>query len=205
MKKGKNFSVFRFFCRNFFAGIPVLLLTLTAFSRIIEEMKNGGMKIWILRIALTLACLFAFAWIFSNSLQTGEESSSQSVAVVDTVQKIVGAIAPDSPIATATGEAYDRLHGQIRTVAHFCEFALLGVLLVWCYRSYTRDKAFAFLPVALVLLTPLVDECLQTLVGGRGAELFDVFVDSLGGISGCAFAGIVLFLIWCIRRKREGK
>ena len=43
------------------------------------------------------------------------------------------------------------------------------------------------------------------LPGGRGAELFDVLVDSLGGISGCAFAGIVLFLIWCIRRKREGK
>ena len=168
-------------------------------------MNKNGVKIWILRITLTLACLLVFAWIFSNSLQTGEESSSQSVAVVDAVQRVVKVFAPNSSIANATGEAYAKLHEDIRVLAHFCEFALLGALLVWCYRSYTSDKAFAFLPVVIVLLTPIVDECLQTTTLGRGAELFDVFVDSLGGICGCAFAFITILIAWIIRKSKERK
>ena len=161
-------------------------------------------KIWILRISLTLACLATFAWIFSNSLQTGEQSSSQSSSVVDTVQRVAAVFAPNSFIATATGEAYERLHEQVRIVAHFCEFALLGALLVWCYRAYTDDKAFAFLPVALVLLTPIVDECLQMATVGRSAEIFDVFVDSLGGICGCIVAGITLMIgFWIGKRRRK--
>lgn len=170
------------------------------------EAKNEKQwKIWFFRLLSTLLCLLVFAWIFSNSLQTGEVSGARSEAVTDALQGAVGAISPDSPIATAQGEAYESLHNFVRDLAHFSEFALLGALLVWCYLSYTRSKAFAFLPVALVWFTPLVDEYLQSFVDGRGAELADVLVDTCGGFCGAAIAFLIFLtgLLFSKIKKRK--
>ena len=174
-----------------------------------EKYRGNKWKIYALRTFLTLLCAFVIAWIFSNSLQTGEQSSSQSSAVTDTVQDVASVIAPDSSVATATGEDYDKLHMDIRTLAHFCEFVALGGLLVFCYASYTRRKSFFFIPVWLVLFVPLIDECLQTFTLSRTAELTDVFTDTIGGFTGMILAMCALvvggWLLRCLRKKRKGK
>lgn len=165
--------------------------------------KNG--KIWVLRIVLTIACIFAFAWIFSNSLKTGEQSSAQSHAVTKAVQDTAKVVAPSSKVATATGEDYDILHSLIRSIAHFSEFAVLGALLAWCYLSYTRQKAFFVLPIGLIVLTPIVDETLQISTGGRGAEMKDIFLDTAGGLLGALCAVVLVWLVFalCQRRRRK--
>ena len=61
-------------------------------------------KIYLVRVLLTLACVLLLAFIFGNSLTEGDDSSKQSAGVVKAVQKIVGVFAPNSWIATATGE-----------------------------------------------------------------------------------------------------
>ena len=86
------------------------------------------------------------------------------------------------------GEAYDKLHWIVRTAAHFSEFALLGALFCWCYRAYTRDKTFLFLPVGLLVLVPIVDEFLQRSSAGRVADIADMLVDTAGGLCGFSFA-----------------
>ncbi len=156
----------------------------------------------VLRAVLTALCVFVYAWIFSNSAKTGTQSSSQSHTVTKAVQKFVGFFAPNSFIATAAGEDFERLHSGVRTAAHFCEFALLGALLVWCYLSYTQDKAFAFLPFALVVLTPVFDEAVQSFTGGRAAEIKDLLVDTAGGLAGCVFAFITVWIGVTIYKKR---
>ena len=169
-----------------------------------EKTKTTRGKI-ILRILLTALCALVYAWIFSNSAKTGAQSSTQSYTVTKTVQKVAGVIAPESAIATASGDALDRLHNAIRTLAHFYEFALLGALLVWCYFSYTKDKSFAFLPFALILLTPIFDETVQSFTSGRVAEIADLFVDTAGGLAGCLFAFITVFIGGWIGKKRRKK
>ena len=62
-------------------------------------------------------------------MQEGEQSAEKSSEVVKAVQKVAAFFDPNSAIATATGEAYDRLHAAVRNWAHFAEFALLGGLL----------------------------------------------------------------------------
>ncbi len=172
-----------------------------------EKTKVTRGKIF-LRIILTALCLLVYAWIFSNSAKTGAQSSTQSYTVIKTVQKVAEVIAPESAIATATGEALDKLHNVIRTLAHFYEFALLGALLTWCYFSYTLDKAFMFLPFTLVVLTPIFDEALQSFTSGRTAEVADLLVDTAGGLAGCVFALCTIligFLIYKKRRNRKEK
>lgn len=158
----------------------------------LKWIKKGEFWLWTLRIVLTAACVLILCFIFSNSLKTGEQSAAQSVAMVDTVQKVASVVAPNSSVATATGAAYDRLHEFIRAAAHFAEFALLGTLLFWCAASYALKKEILLLPLLGVLTVPMIDECLQYFVADRGAELKDVCMDIAGGVFG------LLFAVWTV-------
>lgn len=166
-------------------------------------MERTRAKTYWLRAALTAACLCLLAFIFGNSLASGDDSSAQSSVFVRAVQKLAGVFAPHSWVATATGEAYEKLHGIVRTSAHFCEFALLGALFTWCYRSYTDEKAYFFIVVCFLVLVPVVDEFLQTLTIGRAAEMKDVFTDTAGGFAGVLFAIITVAIASAIRKKRR--
>ena len=178
-----------------------------AYNRNMNEKSRPTIKRIVLRAVLTALCVFVYAWIFSNSAKTGTQSSSQSHTVTKAVQKFVGVFAPNSFIATAAGEDFERLHSAVRTAAHFCEFALLGALLVWCYLSYTQDIAFAFLPFALVVLTPIFDEAVQSFTGGRAAEVTDLLVDTAGGLAGGVFVLLAVWIGVAIYRKnaRNGR
>jgi VanZ family protein len=160
---------------------------------------------WILRISLTVLCVLAVGFILYNSLQPATQSAEQSSRVVALVQKAAAVIAPHSSIANATGQAYQRLHEVVRTLAHFVEYALLGALGGWCCLTYTVRKSYLPIPMAGVAVLSVLDECLQTLSAGRGAQFSDVLVDMIGGGCGLAFA---YFTVWAAvkiikRRKHE--
>ena len=164
-----------------------------AYNRRME--KINAKLLWTARILLTVACAFAVGFILYNSIQPAVESARQSSRAVEVVQEVVATFAPNSPIVTATGTAYDKLHAAVRTLAHFSEYALLGALAAWCYRSYTDKKIWLGVTCGGVALLAVFDECLQTFSAGRGAQFADVAVDVLGGGIGIAFA---LFTIWCV-------
>lgn len=164
---------------------------------------NRKWKIF-LRIFTTLYCVFVIVWIFSHSLQTGEVSSAQSSSVVEIVQTAAQKIAPNSWVATANGESYDLLHFIIRKLAHWSEFALFGFSLALCYAMWTEQKKFLFIPVALLILVPIADECLQLFVEARGAQIRDVCIDCFGGICGFALSTAVLWITYRISKKKGG-
>lgn len=168
-------------------------------TRLVEGVHRK--KIIFLRILLTLACLGFLAWIFSNSLQSGAESSLQSNKVMKIVQSVAAFVAPNSYIATATGEDYELIHAVVRTLAHFSEFAVLGVLVGCCYCSYTNKKLFVFLPFSFLVCVPLIDEFLQTLTEGRAAEISDILVDMAGACTGLILSLCVIWLIQRLYRK----
>jgi VanZ family protein len=167
-----------------------------------NEMKIKTDKIRIVwRVITTLACALMLLFIFSNSLQTAEASSKQSLAMVDTIQDVASVIAPQSPIATATGAEFDFLHACIRNIAHFLEYALLGSCAFGLFLSYSRGKRYAFFPVAFACLTAVFDEFTQTLSDGRAAEWTDFLVDSVGVLAGSVFALVVFFIGLLIVRR----
>lgn len=162
---------------------------------------------WILlaRVILTTLCVLCAVWIFSNSLRTGEQSVSQSSEVVDMVQDVASVVAPESFVATASGEDYDLLHSYIRNFAHFFEFLLLGALACGCYLSYTRKKRFLFIPLGGLALFPMIDEWLQTFVNGRGAEWKDVLLDMGGECIGFACVWLAFWLLCLIIDRKKKK
>ena len=160
------------------------------------------------QIVTTALCIAMLCFIFGNSLQSGEQSSAKSTAVTDSVQQAAQVVAPDSFVATATGEDYEKLHDIVRSLAHAIEFAAFGALLCFCYFSYTRRKKPLVIPLFLLFFVPLVDECIQSFMGGRAAELKDVVIDFGGGMLGFVGAVVILLIGLAICRsavKRQEK
>ncbi len=174
-----------------------------AYNSSMSEKKRENTIRFVLKILLPIACVAWIAFIFSNSLKTGAQSSAQSSTAVAVVQKVAQVVAPSSKIATATGEDYDILHAVVRKLAHFTEFAGLGALLCWCYFAYTSRYKWAWLPAVGVLLVPVIDELLQTLTNARACSVVDMCIDAGGGAVGLLLAWVVVLIIWKIWGKSK--
>ena len=89
---------------------------------------------------------------------------------------------------------------NIREVAHFCEFALLGAewSLCWWRPFFTGWRRW-LLPFSGPL-TAVADELLQLTADGRAFEYSDVLLDIAG--SACGFL-LLLGVVWLLQRRWE--
>lgn len=147
-------------------------------------------------IALIIATLI---FIFSNSLKSKEVSSLDSQKVGGIVSLI---FPPDTPLGAFIAE-------NIRKIAHFLEFGLLGFFTALYVSFYTRRRLlFGFMSLSFGLFAGLVDESLQY-ISLRGPSILDVWID-FGGFSAFALATYLLltliaFLVYRGEIKREEK
>jgi VanZ family protein len=136
-----------------------------------------------------LAILLILCFIFGNSLLSGEESGEMSASVLDVLHPV---IRPAAELFSRDPVTEDQLHHLVRKLAHFTEFAALGLcsaLLLWqCCRTL-RTPYFGYL-LFFTLMTAVCDEFLQSFTG-RGPSVRDVLIDFSG-----AFTGILL--LWLI-------
>lgn len=178
-----------------------------SYNRGMGKKERIKKEYWLgaLRGFLTLACIVMIAFIFANSLQASEKSVEKSSNVVKTVQKVAAFFDPNSKIANATGESYDRLHAVIRSLAHFAEFMMLGSLLCWCVFSYTFKKIFQIIPPCSVVIIGVLDEILQLFTSGRAFQVVDLLLDFSGGALGIGVAILTVWLGFVIYKKKKVK
>ena len=93
----------------------------------------------------------------------------------------------------------------LRKCAHFCEFALLAVL-VWRALRLTRSEPdsgwhtkTAVLALIIVVGYAITDEMHQRFVPSRVASPVDVLIDSMGALSGLA----LVWAFWRLRSRRR--
>lgn len=123
------------------------------------------------------------AFIWGNSLMTAEISRALSTFVKD----VLAWIFP----ATDSGDSGEG-HHLLRKLAHFTEFACLGMLLSWLIRMLRTTKwEYYVLPLLTGVLVACVDEIIQIFVPGRGPGILDVGIDTLG-----VTLGIVLITVY---------
>ena len=134
-----------------------------------------------LRLAMTLLVL-NLALIWGNSLLPGEVSGAISGFVRDLIALLL-------PGDGAPGQG----HGLLRKLAHFAEFASLGMILTWIMGMLSKP-----IPLALAcgFAAACVDETIQMFVPDRGPAFTDVLIDTAGVLTG-------LLLLLLIRRWRS--
>lgn len=146
-----------------------------------------------LRILSTALVLAALAFIFSNSLQSGDDSGRLSGFVTALVNGFLSALG----LPTLTEHV-------VRKLAHFLEFALLGFLLNNCVRTYTpRWTRSLPLPLLLGLLAAHADETLQLYSPDRTSSVVDVWIDFGGVCTGTLCSAALLLLLAALARRRK--
>lgn len=132
------------------------------------------------RLAWTCALVLWVAFMWGHSLANGDASSLESSHAVAILRPILNALG-------IVGQ--HEMTYAVRKTAHFCEYALMGILL-WQNGRVRRMDASRGSGwwVALALAIPVCDEFIQSFVPGRSSMVSDVVLDFCGACFGLLVA-----------------
>ena len=143
----------------------------------------------ILCVSLLIAIL---AFIWGNSAMPGEESGQFSGWVGQILCKLL----PFLNLNDGNGMYI------IRKLAHFSEFAALGMTFSWLFGMITdRPIRQWLLPLGCGVAVACIDETIQIFSPGRYSSIKDVTIDAAGVFTGI----ILLFLGYAIFKKLHHK
>ncbi len=128
----------------------------------------------VLRMMLITLILATLIFIFAQSLVPPEKSQESSDKVGDVLEEII-------PPDTKPGEF---VQNNVRKLAHFFEFALLGAFVSLYVIIYLPSVKHALMSLPFGLVAAFLDESIQT-VSERGPLISDVWID-LGGFASAA-------------------
>ena len=151
------------------------------------------MKKYTRFIYLGLTVLW-LAFIFSNSLKSGDDSTRDSqffANILNGLLSLVG-VSPGDGVMTV-----------VRKGAHVTEFFLLGIFSGGFFtRSFKNIPGYWYKMVYIlftVLFAACIDEFIQMRIPERSSQITDVFIDFSGGI----IAAAVWYFLYRQREKRE--
>lgn len=121
------------------------------------------------RRVLTCLILLNIAFIWGNSAMNGVESEQVSGGLLEWLSGVLPFL------ATETG------HHILRKIAHFSEFACLGLLCAGRMRLSGAVKPWL---AGFGLAVACIDETIQIYVPGRASSLIDVWIDTSGFVTG---------------------
>ena len=132
-----------------------------------------------------VALILWIAFIWANSLVPGDVSSAESGFFLQLLRPLIEAVGTDD---------LELAHTVLRKIAHFSEYAALGVL---AWRALGPE---AFLHVVAVgIAVPCIDETIQRFIPGRVGALGDVAIDMAG------FATAIAICLIVSRHKKTGR
>ncbi len=159
------------------------------------------MKLNIIRTILIIALIGTFSTIFGFSNQDSKTSGGISQKVAEFVIKFIPSI--QQAERNQREEVIDRIESVIRKIAHFSIYTLVGFLLMSLMGTY-KIKEINQIGTSLIIgvIYASTDEIHQAFIPGRGPQITDVILDSLGVLTGIF---ISMLLIETIRRITKKK
>ena len=142
-------------------------------------------------LVVLLAFLLAFIWL--HSMVPAEDSAEES-------QRVGQLLTPFLELFVGEGNVTDHL---VRKLAHFCEYGALGVVL-GALVLVRRGKLFQWSYALLcALAVAVIDESIQLLADGRGAQVQDVLLDTAGSLTGLLAVWLIAALVRRLRRRNK--
>lgn len=142
------------------------------------------------RIICVVLLVLTLIFIWGNSLLPAEYSRMVSRAAKNVLRWLQG-----KPPITGGGHG----SGLLRKIAHFTEFAFLGMELCWICRM---KKRHILLPLCMGIPVAWIDEGIQYFIPGRSCQIWDVCLDSLGLATGVTLILLLSFLLQ-MRKKQN--
>ncbi len=133
------------------------------------------------KVVFPVLTVLMIAFIWAHSVMPADLSADESGFVV----KII------TDVFHITGDNTDHI---VRKCAHYSEYLVLGLLAAVDCALYLK-KVICLPALFLGLLTPQIDESIQLFSPGRSGELFDVWLDFSGFMTGLIFAAVIYLIV----------
>lgn len=141
--------------------------------------------------------------IFSFSEQNGEQSGSLSQMISEKCAAFINVLSGKHWSDAVLAGWAEYFEHPIRKLAHFTEYACMGVLVYVLWSQWLRHgKRLYVLTVLWVFLSALGDEVHQLFVPGRYGSFADVLLDTSGGMFGMLFC-ICVYRLFGRRRTKK--
>ncbi len=143
---------------------------------------------------LILLIVLNIGFIWGNSMMNPDKSHEFSNFVYDLLGRLFSFGRDELP--------QDGGEHLLRKFAHAFEFMVLGVLITARFgkKSYKRIGAIVLSGITVAAC----DETIQIFTN-RGSAVRDVLIDTVGFVTGVALAGLIIYLIIIVRKKKEIK
>ena len=170
-----------------------------------QNRKNQNKRLIISVVSGTLMLLL-YLLIFTFSEQDGEQSGNLSALVSQICVDFLNLLSGGRWTELFLQELAIYFENPVRKLAHFTEYAILGILIdIFLSQWMRKGKRFYGTLILWIFLSAVSDELHQYFVPGRWASPLDVLLDTCGG----AFAVWVITLCAKARDKKrqrnEGK
>lgn len=137
--------------------------------------------------------------IFGFSAQDGEQSGSLSKAISEKCVDILNSLSGKKWSQAMIEELALYFEHPIRKLAHFFEYACMGVLVYVLWDQWLkRGRRLYLITVIWVAVSAAADEFHQLFVPDRYGSLADVLLDTCGG----AFGLLLCVLLGKIAKRR---
>ncbi|MBE6159679.1 MAG: VanZ family protein [Lactobacillales bacterium] len=131
------------------------------------------------KLKLLLIILWMFI-IFMFSHQKADDSSKLSDGLILKTVRIIEKITHKE---YSDEEILNKFVKPVRKLAHFTIYLILGILVYLYIKELQISKIF-IISLLICVLYAVSDEIHQLFIVGRSGRIFDVFVDSLGSLTG---------------------
>lgn len=155
-----------------------------------SRMKDN-IKINILRVILIILLIGTFGVIFGFSSQDSEKSSGVSRKVTEFITNPIKSI-QEKP-EEEKEEILSRVESIVRKVAHFSIYTVVGFLLMALFSTYKlgeMDRLSYSLIIGVIYASS--DEIHQCFTPGRGPQVTDIIIDSMGVLLGILLVMLIL-------------
>ena len=143
-------------------------------------------------IACSILVVMWLAVIWGNSMTTGQVSGEFSGWASRLLGKILPFLSPDSEYG----------HLLVRKLAHFSEFAILGILLRWLFAMLMDKKLQRFIfPLVCGMACAIIDEFIQSFTPGRVCSFWDMCIDWSGVLTGILLT--MLTYVFIMNKRNE--
>lgn len=170
-----------------------------------KENRTPARRLYRILLWLCVFCIAGMVFYFSQ--QNGEVSHGSSSGVTEKILSIVVGSYDEMP-ARQQEELVAVFENPVRKLAHFSEFALLGLfirLLLDDYRPRKHNSGWALILCAAYAAS---DELHQLITNARSAMVTDVLLDTFGAACGILAAYVLLLMgsrliLWFKKRKGD--
>lgn len=155
-----------------------------------QQKSQNLIQKWILFVLLVGQCGLIFYFSAQPAEQSGAVSQSITEKIISVLPILSRTISPAQTALIGAAEVW------VRKFAHFCIFAVLGVLAFLNGKLHFKRRQAVY-ALLFCFLYAVSDELHQLATAGRSCEMRDVCIDFCGSVCG------VLGMCWLLQIKKR--